>query len=48
MNELQAALKEWPEKVSLSRAQSRLQMDIRIGKEPMKKVSTGTLQPRIP
>jgi len=48
MSELQAALKEWPEKVSLSRAQSRLQMDIRIGKEPKEKVSTGTLQSRIP
>nr|XP_016939757.2 prolyl 4-hydroxylase subunit alpha-1 [Drosophila suzukii] len=46
MNELQAALKEWPEKVSLSRAQSRLQMDIRIGKEPKEKkeIITGVYQ----
>ncbi|XP_070073749.1 prolyl 4-hydroxylase subunit alpha-2 [Drosophila takahashii] len=34
LKELQAALKRWPEKFSLSRVQSRLQMNIRTGKEP--------------
>ncbi|XP_043946803.1 prolyl 4-hydroxylase subunit alpha-2 [Drosophila biarmipes] len=46
LSELQAALKEWPEKVSLSRAQSRLEMKTRIGKEPhiKKEIEIGAYQ----
>ncbi|XP_026837496.1 prolyl 4-hydroxylase subunit alpha-2 isoform X2 [Drosophila erecta] len=36
MTELQLAIKNWPEEVSLQRAHSRLKMNIRIGKEPAK------------
>jgi len=39
MSELQLAIKNWPEKVSLQRALSRLKMNIRIGKEPAEKVN---------
>ncbi|EDW53528.1 GM12885 [Drosophila sechellia] len=37
MSELQLAIRNWPEKVSLQRALSRLKINIRIGKESAKK-----------